>query len=168
MKCSTFFWKFSIMMTICSCNSEKVHQNSDPRAIDEQTTLANSNVMPLADSLIPESVRKATLMLKENGLKIYKISRSKWSLFGNEGVWVKTEKGIVDIVPIAKHIDGTKISVLRIHSDTSDFYIYELRYMGGFVQSLQGHQTYFTVGKNLIYKTLMKELNDVIMIVESK
>ena len=107
-------------------------------------------------------------MLEKNGLKIDTARSSKWSLFGEAGIWVKTEKGIVDIVPIAKQIDRTKIKVLEVDSNTTDFYVYELRYMGGLEQSIQGQQTYFTVGKNLIYKTLNKELNDEIMNIEFK
>lgn len=156
----TFFWAL-LAITLCSCNSKKTHPKVGE--VEEKTV-----VPKLADSQIPASVIKTILSLEENGLIITTISHSKWSLFGEAGIWLKTDKGSVDIVPIAEHIDRTKIKVTQTDSNTVDFYVYELKYKGVLEQSLQGHQTYFTIGNKLIYKTLDKELHDEIMQVEFK
>ena len=163
MKHSITIWTSLIALTLFACSSKENNTEVETEITEEQITVPS-----LADSLIPESVKTLTVLLEKKGIKILTISSSKWSLFGDQGIWLKTEKGVVDIVPIPKHIDRTKIKVSEVDSGTPDFYIYEIRYKGELEQSLQGHQTYFTVGKTLIYKTFNKTLNDEIMKVEFK
>jgi hypothetical protein len=148
-----------VILALGACNSKENQSKVD-------TTEENTIVPALKESQIPEPVKKTTSKLEENGLEIQIISNSKWNIFGEAGIWLKTDLGIVDIVPIPERIDPTKLIVEEIDSDTPDFYVYELRYMGDLEQILQGHQTYFTIGENLIYKTFSKELNEEIRTVE--
>jgi len=142
----------TVLTVLFACNPG---ESTDDESIilDQQT-----EVLTLADSLIPELVNNLVEKLEANDIKTVNISSSKWNLFGVQGVWLKTDKGILNVVPIPDHIDRTKITITEIESDTPGFHSFELHYNGILEKKMQGKQTYYTVGKHLIYKTFEKSL----------
>ena len=143
---------FSIIMLI-SCNSNKAYQAN--------ITETEQNISSLPDSLIPSSIRELSLSLEKNNVKIDCINYSKWSLFGEDGFWIKTDKGSADIVPIPKHIDQSKIKVTEDSSNS--IIVHEISYMGKLEQSIQGKLSYVSISGDLISKTFDKELHNQIL-----
>jgi len=148
-------------LTLFACSSKENNTGFETKSNEGQPMVTS-----LPDSLIPEYVRSVKIMLEKKGIKTMHIMNSKWRLFGVQGIWLQTEEGVVDILPIPEQIDKTQIEVLEIDSDVPDFHTYEIRYKGELQQSPQGHLTYFTVGKVLMYKTKSKTLNDELLKIE--
>lgn len=127
-----------------------------------------NNIQPfiLPDSLIPKTVRWIITNLEENGIKILTISSSKWNLFGEQGVWVNTSLGVIDIIPVSKQINTKKIKIIEVKSDSPKFHSYEIYYEGKLIQIQQGKETYFTVGKDFITKSFSNELSTISSTIE--
>ncbi len=144
-------------------------RNSDMNNKNNQTeTEFHENEVPqLADSLIPQTVKVIIELLEQNGTKTLIISNSKWNLFGEQGIWLKTENGILDIIPFTPNIDVSMIKIEEIKSESAN-YTYELKYNDTLQQTIQGKETFFVLGKRQVYKSLDKSLIKEIKKVETQ
>ncbi len=139
--------------------------NSCTNADEDKVLNSKTEAIPLADSLIPENVKIVTDLLDKNGIKILKIASSKWSLFGNQGIWLKTDKGVADIITYPKSINSSKLQISPLNSESE--YSYELKYNDSLLQTISGNETFFVIGKYQIYKSTDKQLIKEIEQVES-
>ncbi len=144
---------------LIECSS---HTNAD----ENKALNSEIEVIPLEDSLIPNNVKMVTTFLEKNGIQILNIASSKWNLFGNQGIWLKTDKGIVDIIPFPAGIDPVRIQITPLNSEQE--YTYKLKYNDTLLQKIQGKETFFVIGKSQIYKSTDKRLITEIEKVEFK
>ncbi len=152
----TFLW-----FVLYACNSETSNDNNKAA-----TDILQNEIPELADSLIPESVNLLVNQLETVEVKTLLISSSKWNLFEKQGIWVKTNKGIIDIIPIPDEIDNLKLKITVLPTD-SITYNYELTYNDTLLQIIQGKETFFAIGDQYICKSLEEPLMKVIKEIEN-
>jgi hypothetical protein len=161
MKFLSFYWILFITVTIFSCASENSQSTIDSK--DDQSTPTI-----IEDSEPREAVEYMISKLEQNELSIDEIRDSKWNLFGEQGTWLSTDQGIVDMVPIAMDIDRSKLKITEMDSDDTVYYVYEIHYLETLEQRIEGKQTYFFIGENLIYKSFSEVLIEQIKKVDVK